>query len=33
LDESLLLKSLKTLEVLKKAEVIAFGGNEGVKFF
>ena len=31
LDESVLIKSLKTLEAQKKAEV--FGNNEGVKFF
>lgn len=33
LDQSLLLKALKVLEISKKAEVIKFGGNEGVKFF
>ena len=33
LDQSLLLKALKTLEALKRAELILFGGNEGVKFF
>jgi len=33
LDEALLCKSLKTLELQRKAEVIAFDGNEGVKFF
>ena len=33
LDEALLSKSLKTLELQKKAEVMAFDGNDGVKFF
>lgn len=33
LDKSMLLKALETLEASKKAEVIMFGGSEGVKFF
>ena len=31
LDQEVLVKALKTLEVQKKAEI--FGSNEGVKFF
>lgn len=33
LDKSMLLKALETLEASNKAEVIMFGGSEGVKFF
>ncbi|XP_057380913.1 vacuolar protein-sorting-associated protein 25-like [Daphnia carinata] len=33
LDKSMLLKALRTLEASNKAEVIMFGGSEGVKFF
>jgi hypothetical protein len=33
MDQSLLVKALKTLEATNKAEIIMFGGNEGVKFF
>jgi hypothetical protein len=33
MDQPLLIKALKTLEATHKAEIIMFGGNEGVKFF
>jgi len=33
LENWLLVRALKTLEQQKKAELISFDGNEGVKFF
>lgn len=33
LDNEVLIRSLKVLEMSKKAEMILFDGNEGVKFF
>ena len=33
LDIEVLTRALKTLEVDRKAELMSFDGNEGVKFF
>lgn len=33
LDEDMLRKALRSLEIQKKAEIMSFDGNEGVKFF
>jgi ESCRT-II complex subunit VPS25 len=33
MSQEMLVKALKTLESRKKAEIMIFDGNEGVKFF
>lgn len=33
LDTEVLIRSLRTLEVARKAEIISFDDNQGVKFF